>query len=71
MRFHFETPAFSAIRSQLRSSTLAHQLVEYDGHVWLPLEVPLNAEVGGLVDSLVAQAEQVWEVVLGARSPTI
>jgi hypothetical protein len=63
MRFHCRTPKFSVIHDRLVASSLWQRVVESGGHIWIPLDVPLNAADGErLVDSLVAQAEGVIEV---------
>lgn len=68
MRFHKVTPMFSIIRDRLRASGAPNRLVESGGHVWVPLDVPLNADVGSVVASLVEQSEQVLKVVRGQKS---
>jgi len=59
MRFAKETGQFAVIRDRLASSDFASTLVESGGHVWILLDVPLNADGEEMVDSLVAQAEHV------------
>jgi hypothetical protein len=61
MRFSGATPAFQTIRDRLRGSDL--DVVDSERGAWLPLEIPLNAEVDRMVSSLVEQAEVVMEVV--------
>ncbi|MBX5157611.1 hypothetical protein HJB89_10790 [Rhizobium sp. NZLR8] len=62
LRFHRHTPKFSVIRERLVASGLSQRLTECDGHVWIHLDVPLNADGESLVDSLVEQAQRVIEV---------
>jgi hypothetical protein len=59
LRFNRTTPKFSLIHDRLLASSLSQRLVESGGHIWIPLDVPLN--VDGM-DSLVAQAEDVIQV---------
>lgn len=63
MRFNRTTPKFAVIHDRLVASSLSPRLVESDGHVWIPLCIPLNSVDGeSLVNSLVAQAEDVIRV---------
>jgi len=62
LRFHRHTPKFSVIRERLVASGLSQRLTECDGHVWIYLDVPLNADGESLVHSLVEQAQRVIEV---------
>jgi hypothetical protein len=63
LRFNRGTAMFSVIHAQLTSSSLSHRLVESGGHVWIPLDVPLDATDGDeLVESLVAQAKTIVDV---------
>ncbi|WP_245503988.1 hypothetical protein [Rhizobium leguminosarum] len=62
LRFHRLTPKFSVIRERLVASGFAQRLTECGGHIWIHLDVPLNADGESLVDSLVEQAQRVIEV---------
>jgi hypothetical protein len=62
MRFNHGTPKFSLIHDRLVPSKFSQQLVESSGHIWIPLDVPLHADGETLVDSFVAQAEEVIQV---------
>lgn len=62
LRFNSGTPKFSIIRERLVTSGLSQRLIECGGHIWIHLDVPLNADGERLVDSLVEQAERVIEV---------
>ncbi|CAN7445069.1 hypothetical protein LJR235_002858 [Pararhizobium sp. LjRoot235] len=62
LRFHRVTPKFSVIRERLVASGFSQRLIESGGHIWIQLDVPLNADGERLVDSLVKQAERVIEV---------
>ncbi|WP_245421419.1 hypothetical protein [Rhizobium sp. L9] len=62
LRFHRRTPKFSVIRERLVACGLSQRLTECDGHVWIHLDVPLNADGESLVGSLVEQAQRVIEV---------
>ena len=59
MRFHRETPRFRIVRDRLIRSPLSDKLVHSDGHVWIPLEVPLNTGGDQLVAAVVTNAEEV------------
>lgn len=62
LRFHSGTPKFPIIRERLVASGLSQRLIEHGGHIWIHLDVPLNADGESLVDSLVEQAQRVIEV---------
>jgi len=62
MRFHKTTPRFALIRDRLRASLVAPRLVESGGHVWIPLDVPIGADGGGIVAALHSAAGAVIEV---------
>ena len=68
MRFHSATGEFPAIRDRLCGSSLAARLVPSDGHIWLPLDVPLGVEGHQMVDQLAAQARQASAFAYGPRS---
>jgi hypothetical protein len=53
---------FSVIHDRLFAFSLSRQLVPSDGHIWIPLDVPLNAGGHRLKASLVAQAKEVIQV---------
>jgi len=61
-RFHRVTPKYSIIHERLFASSLSPSLIESGGHVWMPLDVPLNVDGELQIDSLVEQAERVIEV---------
>lgn len=70
LRFHRKTPMFRLIRERLLASELYRRtLVEENGHLWIPFDVPLNTEVKEVVCLLVAHAESIFAVALGA-TPT-
>ena len=58
MRFHRQTPQFMVIRERLTRSPLGEQLVYSSGHVWIPLDVPLNTGGDQLVAAVAANAEE-------------
>jgi len=60
LRFHHDTPMFSVIHERLVASSLSRR--EWDGHIWIPLDIPLNAATHRLKASLVTQAEEVIQV---------
>ena len=59
MRFHRQTPQFRLVRDRLMRSPLSEKLVHSNGHVWIPLDVPLNTGRDQLVAAIVANAEEV------------
>lgn len=59
LRFHSRTHMFLEIRSRIAASNLSGRVVDSGRHIWLPLNVPLNVEGDGIVDSLVAQGEEI------------
>ncbi|MGM5056098.1 PD-(D/E)XK nuclease family protein [Rhizobium sp. 814_E9_N1_1] len=62
LRFHRLTPKFSVIRERLVASGLSQRITECGGHIWIHLDVPLNADGERLVESLLEQAQRVIEV---------
>ncbi len=66
-RFHHATPFFAEIRDRLRAAGPVLRIVESDGHVWIPLDVPLCAEANTVVDSLVEQAEFALDITCHER----
>jgi hypothetical protein len=62
MRFNKTTGRFSEIRTRLQSSTLSPRLTVSGGHIWIPLEIPLQATNEEMVASLVAQADEVQTI---------
>jgi hypothetical protein len=59
LRFHRETPQFSVIRSNIEASPISARIVESGGHIWIPLSVPVGADGEQMVETLIAQAEEV------------
>ena len=57
MRFHKQTGRFSLVRQRITASSLPW--LESGGHIWLPLEVPLEAPADRIVESLAAQADKI------------
>lgn len=63
LRFHRVTGMFDEIRKRLRESDFSGRLVEHQGHVWIPLDIPSNETDGKLlVDSLVRQANAIERI---------
>jgi hypothetical protein len=60
MRFHKATGDFRSISHRIETSSL--QWLESGGHIWIPLEVPLDVSGEQMVQALVAQAEKVVRV---------
>lgn len=67
-RFHHATPFFAEIRDRLRAAGPVLRIVESDGHVWIPLDVPLCPEATTVVDSLVEKAEFALEIASEQRT---
>lgn len=65
MRFRKDTGDFGLIRQRIEASSL--QWLESGGHIWIPLEVPLDASGEQIIQSLVEQAEEVLQVAYGAE----
>jgi hypothetical protein len=62
MRFNCTTPKFPVIHERLFASNLSKRLLESGGHIWIPLDVPLDTGGEGLVTSLVTQAKEIIQV---------
>ena len=60
MRFHKDTDQFRQIRQRIEASNL--RSFESGGHVWIPLDVPVDVPQEHMVQSLVGQAEGVVKV---------
>lgn len=65
LRFHRLTAHFALIRSRLARSGSWSSVVESQGHLWFPLQVPINADADRMVRTLV---EQVQPILLVAYS---
>lgn len=60
MRFHKDTDQFRKIRKRIAASKV--RSFESGGHVWIPLDVPVDVPQEQMVQSLVGQAEDVVKV---------
>jgi hypothetical protein len=60
MRFHKDTGNFRVIRQRIEASSL--RWLESSGHIWIPLDVPLEVSGEEMVQALVEQAEEVMRV---------
>jgi hypothetical protein len=60
MRFHNRTGNFGLIRQRIEASSL--RWLESSGHIWIPLDVPLEVSGEQMVQALVEQAEDVVKV---------
>lgn len=58
MRFHGSTGRFERIRQRL-STDATVQALPSDGHLWIPLHVPLKASGEEMIQAIVDQAEKV------------
>jgi hypothetical protein len=61
LRFHSDTWKFEEIRAKLLALKRV-PVVESGGHLWIPLDVPLNAPSDQMIDSLLSQTERTAEV---------
>src|SRR5262245_47406437 len=59
LRFHHDTPLFAVIRGRLAAPTVSERWVERGGHVWIPLDVPLNADGEQIINALVTQTAEI------------
>lgn len=69
LRFHSKTGSFPLIRERLRSAPQPPRMVELGGHIWIPIEVPLNAEATLVIESIVEQAGRVVAIARGEAAP--
>ena len=60
LRFNSTTPLFQMIQNRLDQSHLADRLVISSGHVWYPLDVPLDSNSEEMIGVLI---EQVWAII--------
>ena len=60
LRFHKDTGDFKVIRQRLESSDL--DLVESNGHSWLPLNVDLDISGQEMIERLVARTEEILRI---------
>jgi len=64
MRFHRATGHFWQIHQRIEASTL--KWLESGGHIWIPLEIPLEASHEQMIEALVEQAQEVERVAYAA-----
>ena len=64
MRFHRATGHFWQIHQRIETSTL--KWLESGGHIWIPLEIPLEASHEQMLEALVKQAQEVERVAYAA-----
>ncbi len=62
LRFRRSTGHFVEIAGRLERSALGAVVVRSQGHLWFPLEVPLNSDRGTMIGALVAQAQRIVAV---------
>ena len=60
LRFHRGTGGYRDIRARIGASDLLY--VPSDGHIWLPLKVPVHTDFEEVVNSLIAQANAILRV---------
>ncbi len=65
MRFHKDTGDFQNIRQRIKASSL--RSLRSGGHIWIPLDVPLDVSGEQMVQALVEQAEEVVRVAYQAE----
>jgi hypothetical protein len=67
MRFHKATGDFQDIRQRIKASEASSlRWLESGGHIWIPLDVPLDVSGEQMVQRLVEQAEEVVRVAYPA-----
>lgn len=64
LRVHGETPGYQVLHERLHSSGVASQLILSGGHMWFPLDVPLDAADEEMVRSLIDQANELLRAAL-------
>jgi hypothetical protein len=64
MRFHRATGYFWQIHQRIEASRL--NWLESGGHIWIPLEIPLEASHEQMLEALVEQAQEVERVAYAA-----
>ena len=62
LRFHKGTGHFIEIAGRLERSALGVEAVRSQGHLWFPLEVPLNSDREAMTRALVAQVQRILAV---------
>ena len=62
LRFNKRTGHFHEIAGRLERSALGAAAVRSQGHLWFPLEVPLNSDGAAMIGALVAQVQRIVEV---------
>lgn len=62
MRFHKDTAGFSQLRQRIKASNL--RSLESGGHLWLPLDLPINASGDQMVQALIDQVQGVLAAAL-------
>lgn len=65
MRFHQDTGHFGQIHQRIEASEL--KWLESGGHIWIPLEVPLEVPHEQMIGAIVEQVEQVERVAYTAE----
>jgi len=65
MRFRSDTGNFGRIRQRIEASSL--DWLESGGHIWIPLEVPLEVSGEQMIRAIVEQAEEVVRVTYPAE----
>ena len=65
MRFHQDTDNFGRMRHRREASSL--RSLESSGHIWIPLEVPLEVSGEQMIQALFEQAEEVVRVACPAE----
>ena len=65
LRFHRDTGNFRLVRQRIESSDL--RSLKSGGHIWIPLDVPLDVSGEQMIQSLVEQAEEVLRMAYPAE----
>jgi hypothetical protein len=69
LRFHKETGRYAEITSSLERSPLWTKAVQSQGHLWFPLEVPMNSSQKAMVAALVVQVRGILAVAYSQQCP--
>jgi hypothetical protein len=62
LRFHSGTGHFIEIARRIERSAFGAVAVRSQGHLWLPLEVPLNSDRAAMIGALAAQVQRIVAV---------
>lgn len=63
LRFHKATPGFAEVAARVRASTLDADARHFDGHVWLPVDLPIGLSDDLLVRTVEANVRHTLELL--------